>query len=419
MLVVGACFFLAACSKETAAVLPIVIVIYDWLTLRLPEETSFVARVHAQLRKNIFTYVACIIAGTGYLFFRHWALGALVDARTIANPGMIEHLQEVAFVYVTYLKQFVWPMSGQGPIHPYDTSTFAAITIASVARTACAAVIAALALYGTLVRRNPLAGMIIVATVALLPVLHVISIGFDSSLYHERYLMAALASALPLGGLVRWDLIPRRHRFVMPAVATILAAWLAVGVMNIRVTIPLWSSNLALWQWAARSYPDSTEAKDMLITAYASDGDAANARALGRRIMDEHVDCPNCLLNVAVMAASDGATGEATRALDQLQQSPMLAVDKRMFWSYLATRGRVALLQGNNADAESLLHAAFDADPLDPEAAFSLTVALARMGRTEDARRMAAKAVALALPDERAGRAATLARAIASSSQDH
>lgn len=415
-LAVGACFFLAACSKETAAVIPVVVVVYDWLAWQ--GSASFVDRVVAQVRRNILTYAACIVAGIGYLWFRHWALGALVDARTIASPGVTEHLQEVAFVYLTYLKQIVWPMSGQGPIHPYDTLLFAAVGVASVLRTIGAGLIVVISLYGLLVRRSALAAMITVATVALLPVLHVISIGFDSSLYHERYLMAALAFAFPLGGLVHWNSLFARHRLVVPALAVLLAVWLAVGVMNIRVTIPLWSSNLALWQWAARNYPDSVEAKDMLITAYASEGDAASARALGRHLMDEHIDCPNCLLNVAVMAASEGATDEANRALDLLQQSPTLAVDKRMFKSYLATRGRVALQEGNNADAESLLHAAFDADPLDPESAFSLTVALARMGRTEEARQMASKAVALALPAERAGRAATLAQALASAPRD-
>ena len=103
----------------------------------------------------------------------------------------------------------------------------------------------------------------VAVTVALLPVLHILPVQYDPSLYHERYLMPGLALALALlpRMVAAISLPSARLRTVTIAGFAAGMLWLGIAVINIRVTLPLWSNETKLWQWQAAQDQGSTYAR--------------------------------------------------------------------------------------------------------------------------------------------------------------
>ena len=401
----GACFFLAACTKETAVSIPILIVIFDWLLPRAANAAALPAATPAaRFREQLPVYAAILAAGIAYLFFRGWSLGVLVPG--IAHDGLPPgtRLQMACFAYLSYWKLLVWPMSGLGPLHLFSPGKFGGYSIGMLATDAGALAIASAGLV-LLWNRQALGGLIAAATAPLLPVLHLVPIPFDDGLYHDRYAMTSAAMICALLPLVVQAAHRKSGRLLRLAGGLIAALWLTVAIINIRVTVPLWSDEVRLWQWALRQNPGSIIASDNLLSAYLERNDLAAARPLVDQLMASRRECVNCMLNVAQfgIVTGDDALSEAalTRARSVLEHS---APPRRLTVLYLVASGNLHRLRGEWDAAEADYRSAIAAEPLDPNPYMNLAVLLARRGRTDDARRAADSAIALYPSDERQAR---------------
>jgi hypothetical protein len=410
-LLVGCSFFLAASAKETAAVFPLLLVSFDWLVLARQSPDRNPPKFIDLLKRNWVTFAACLLAGVAYLLFRHWALGNLIGSHASSSSSLLSQAQQVSFRYMQYWKLLVWPTSGQGPIHPYDQAQFDAVSWAGAANFSMAVVIAITGFYSAIRRSSAIGHMIVVATISLLPVLGIVRIEFDPSLYHERYALTALAMMCPLLAVVD---VPNvfRTKLLNVTAAVLLCLWLVIGVVGIRAITPLWSDNVRLWEWASRSYPSSSYATDLLLSAYVNAGEISKARAIGDRLLAEKTQCINCLLNESSAAISSGDIDTATRALDLLQTVPALATDKSSFESYLSTRGNISLIKNRLTEAERLLRAASNLDPLDAKTKYNLAITLGLLGNAEEARSIGQKALVLLPATGREKRRQTLEEVI-------
>jgi len=412
---VATLFFLAACTKESAVSLPLILVVFDWLLFCRRRGEDILSSISTLIRRNWQVYVAMFFAGIVYLGFRHWAIGKIINPFSGSSSSLLERLQEVCFIYLHYWRILIWPMSGMSPIHPLDTTQFNIVSIPS-ALTDLAAIGIVVAGFYLALRRASTAGCIVVAvTAALLPVLHIASVEFDNSLYHERYAMPALAvTCVMLSRLsLRGPTFNRLQRFGDPLLATVFLFWLAFAIIDIRVTLPLWADNIHLWRWALTEYPDSITAKNNLLSAYIDISDHADAHKLIDRLQEDHVPCSLCMLNAAILAVSENDPARATTALEVVRNSRELLTDKLMLHSYLLTTGRMLVLQGNWDEAENILRATVKMDPLDPQPRLSLAAALAYHGKKEEALEMGKSGLALLPPDERDSAQSVLDRALA------
>jgi tetratricopeptide (TPR) repeat protein len=410
---VASLFFLAACAKESAVSFPLLLVIFD-LALHFRHHRSV---IRALVGRNWPVYLAMLFSGIVYLVFRHWAVGKIVNPfATGGSSSLFGRLQETCFIYLHYWKTLIWPMSGMSPIHSVDVQQFNIATMASVFVDIAAIGILATGLYLTLRRSSTTGCMILAVTVALLPVLHIASVNFDNSLYHERYVMIALATICAMLPLLRLH-VPIANNRVQPALllsTSIIFFWLVSAVINIRVTLPLWSNNVSLWQWALTENPDSIEAKDSLLSAYIDTKDYANAHKLIDQLLADHVPCTNCMLNAAILAVAENDPAHAAIALEEVKNSREVVVDKKMFRMYLLTTAEMLALQGHQEDAEQILHNAIKMDPLDPQPRLSLAMALAFQGKEDEARTVGESGIVLLPPEERGPRRQALDEAIAS-----
>jgi len=403
---VGACFFLAACTKETALTFPMLLVIFDWIRPQAGTsvKTPLSIRV-GRLREQLPVYGALLLAGGAYLAFRGWGLGFLIPNAAHDPLFSWSRFQVACFTYASYWKLLLWPMSGLGPLHLFAQERFVELTLETLAFDIGALAILSTGLY-TFWLGKPFGGLIMAVTATLLPVLHIVPVSFDDSLYHDRYAMTAAAMACAFMPLVISDLprIRSSTRFAFGG-NLIAAFWLIAAILNIRANVPLWSDEVRLWQWALRQNPGSLIARENLLSAYLERNDLAGAQPLVDSLMASKRECLNCLLNAVDFAIVTGNTELADTALERAKSiMENKTAPRRLLVMYLLASGGVSGLHHDWNTAEQAYRTAIATDPLDPNPHMNLATVLARRGLLDDARRAADTALALYPPDVRSAR---------------
>ncbi|WP_109124896.1 tetratricopeptide repeat protein [Dyella sp. C11] len=362
-------FFLAACTKEAALSFPFLLVLFDWMLFSGNHDPRFVAGITRMLRRNWLVYAGIVLAGVGYLIFRHVALGSVTGhfAPISANP--LARLWEISIVYLHYLQIIVWPIAGMNPLHPYIPGDFLGpLTPAAWLAMIAATIIVISATSMTLLRRSPFAGMVVAVTLALLPVLHVIPVDFELSLYHERYAtlaVAMLCSMLPLLRQPAWLKAKMSGQATRLLLMAGVFLWIACSIIDLRVILPNWANDVAVWNWALSGNPHSTVAKVNLLAAYIKDKDYAEARALGDRVLADPSSCVLCMFKVAELAIDQHEPDRAAFALERARRSPLIVGDKSTLHAYYVLTGKMLILQGKPEDAANVLRVALSLAPDD------------------------------------------------------
>lgn len=346
---VATCFFLAACCKESAAAFPLMLVVFDWaVSSQHGNATHRPPRIGDFFSRNAITYLAVVVAGIAYLAFRHWALGAdtLPDTDSEASP--FGRLQTSCFIYARYWLMTFVPTFGMNPLHPFNYLDFEFVTPRSLVIVTSTIGVVLTSLWFAFRRGTALACIVLAMTAALLPVMHILPADFDLELFHERYLMTGLAivcSMLPLlrphapGAMLGSSLL-------RVGGAVLAVAWTASSILAVRTTIPMWRDSVSLWEWGYSANPDYPYAANALLGAYLDQGRVEQARQLGSRILDNRMDCPNCMLNISIMALMEGDPVRARQALDEAERGkPEILARKYMRHKYELARSRLGELE--------------------------------------------------------------------------
>ncbi|GLQ50368.1 tetratricopeptide repeat protein [Dyella flava] len=399
---VTACFFLAACAKESAIAFFPILIVLNWLTLEVSQDESLFAQLRKLLMQHAATYIGVLLAGIVYLALRHLALGNLIPNTAGKILPLWGRLQEANFLYLHYWRMFFWPTVHMGPIHQVDIDRFLKINARSLLQDALGFCIVATSIVLT-IRRRYVGALIFCVTLALFPVLHIIAANFDTSLYHERYALTALAIACAWFPSALSEIpAPRNMQRTLSLVAYVgLAIWMVLAVMNIRVTIPLWSTQVNLWQWALQENPDSITAKDELISGYIDAGDHADAWRLIDGLLASNTPCTNCMLNAATLALREHNTTRADFFLQRIKDERDLYDNPTSVRVYLTDIGALQLMEGHAEVAERVERLAASREKLDPNPQLFLAEALAIQGSTDEAIQVENTAIALMEPSQR------------------
>jgi tetratricopeptide (TPR) repeat protein len=397
------CFFLAACAKESAAAFPLLLLLFDFA--HDDHDGGLGTRARAIWARQWPVYVCVFAAGLAYLALRYWGLGFLLQPSSAQPLPFFSRLQTVGYLFVTYWRIILWPMYELGPLHLVDARQFDAFHWKLLGVDLAALAIVATASYLTW-KRKPLGFLILATSAALLPVLHVIPVAFDASLYHERYAMTAIAVACALlpRTLLSINLRAVRLRPWLAIASTLIAAWLVLGVVNIRVTLPLWTDEIKLWTWVLQRYPTYDLAQSHLLTAYGQAGDRVHAREIADLLLAKQPHCADCMLNVAALAVEDVDVPRLKAALENARQTLGDAPNKRAWQAYLIAVGQLHELQGEAQQAVSAYQDAIRVEPLDPMARMDLALLQARQGYPVEARKNMDMAITLFAPEQRVRR---------------
>ncbi len=264
-------FLLAAGCKEMAATLPMVAFFFLW-ALRRPQAPLPQAMRASIQGKELLGYVLLVAAGIVYLVARGHYLSANVNSDPTLQAMLASPLRRVGFAGATlafYFKLMVWPFMDLGPLHPFDVS---AMTDAEAA--AGAAFVAACLVFAAYsVWRPSRSRLLATATlVSLLPVSNAVPLMIVGNIGHERFLVLpvalgvlALASIDLRGWMLRLSPIMRAR---LPLLCGIVAAaWVALALVNVHLTLPLWRNEVALFSWAYAKHPEDPFAQFSLAGA--------------------------------------------------------------------------------------------------------------------------------------------------------
>lgn len=255
---VTVCFFLAALSKEMAAMLPVILVLVH--LAQQERAPTWRTSLHTFYRSGEWRlYVWLFIAGLAYLALRQTFMGQLSHVDTKVNSELSEFSLHVAFVGQTllyYFKTSLWPFSDLNPQHPLapldiDSSAIIAGWIA---------VLVTLSLIAVALRARTRPSLLLLSMlVALVPVLNIVPLTIGGNIGHERFLTFPLALlAITVATINLGKNISTAMQRAAPLLLGVLALlWLSLSLMNVRITLPLWQNDLSLWAWSYARHPQS------------------------------------------------------------------------------------------------------------------------------------------------------------------
>ena len=398
--IVGLCFFLAICSKESAASFPVLFLLLDWVIFaKSSQGTDMAALRRSFLRRNSAVIIAILIASVGYLLFRNFGLGHLLQHVPMrgSDPSFLASVQKVGWTHFSYLKMLIYPWRDLNPIHWYDPAYFKTfqpgilLVVTSLVALLCWATAAAYR------RASVAACLILIIESGLLPVLNIVPTAFALSLYHERYAINALAFGTVLLPLLSWPHLdavsPRLTRMLLSVVAIVL---FGSSILTIRATLPLWLDDEQLWLWALEDNPTSELAQHNAVAALLRNAKLTTANAHIDAFAEQAKACARCDLLVANVQLNRGDTRRAAELVARIRDAPETAVNLDVRADYYLTAGRLALSQERNLAAVDLLRAGIELEPSQLSAQVDLARALSNTGQLEDALAAATKAVEVA-----------------------
>ncbi|MFC0355904.1 hypothetical protein [Pseudofulvimonas gallinarii] len=410
--VVSLCFFVSACAKESAALYPVIIVVLDWL-MRSDRNDALIQRARNLWVRNWPVYVCLALTGVTYLLLRHVTMGSLLGGIPVSEfVPSLARIDEIAYVYLKYWMVVAGIPFELSPIHPVEGVVFGQDLTAMPLRILGALAVLAIGLL-VFSRRFAFTGAVVaVASAYLFPVLGFFPGHFDGSLYHERYAIGAIAvTAVLLPGVINeWRPAFARLPLLRKFFGLLAILWVAWAALNVRVTIPLWSSDVALWRWASERHPDNAMVKGNLISNLTALGRVSEVRHILNDALTRNLDCDICYLNGFSFSVSLGDRPMAEILRDRLSRSSALGSDRIVTYSYYLFDGFLELRNGNLALAESLLRRSLSTEAESSFTHVLLTETLVALERAEEAQHAAKRAVETAYPPDAAGIDAITAR---------
>jgi len=402
-------FFCAGLSKESAIVLPLVLLIIDAFEMCRRQRPA-----QACLLERYRTYVAVFLGGSGVLVVRYLGTGYLWVSveHPLPTGTSLQHALLVGQTLFAYLHAGLFPFDTINPFHPVSLPVNVADALPWTQSLAALAVFGALVLGMNRGSLWALMGMLYV--VALLPVLQIIPLQATADFYHDRYLtfplvFLALGAAILVAGSVAKLAFDTRRAW---GVRTVVACWIAAAGASVLVTVPLWRSDVTFWNWVVKRNPGAFMAEANLATAYLEAGRHEESLALNRELLRRYPGHYLPLINLGAQAVMEHRLEEGIGYMEQAIQSPY-GIPKEAYARVLGNLGPAEAARGNLDLAETLLSEAVNISPGMVKAMATLSQVRQLKGDKAGADATWAQTLSLVAPEERAGFAAAADRNMA------
>lgn len=374
----GLLFFLAALSKESAVVLPVLLLVWRFLLQHKaePREPSLLTRADA---------VSIVIAGTAYLALRVQAIDGLHAMPLPALP-LSEHLALVLKSMGAYLQLTLAPFNHLNPFHRLPES----LTWSDAQVWAGACGLVALALAALLKQGRTACLLALCYLTALLPVSNLLRLHMAESFVHERFLTLPLAFACMLAALLSghaWQSAKARL-ITRAALSSMIVTWLIASAATVHSVMPYWRNNLQLWSWATDINPEMELAQSNYLTSLNQAGKSEEAIRFVQALLKQQ-DHRLPLQHRLAYARALSDSGQQLQALDQiwLAMSDFSGTLPPVHFARLcAESGWMQLALGRHETAVSMLRRSIQLNPEPVEPHYNLGIALAAGGQEVEAR---------------------------------
>lgn len=313
---VATLFALALGSKETAAVLPGLLLVQRLATDR-SNGTSLKGQSWQLLKEHRQTVLLCGLVFAVYMLVRMGAAPHRLVPQTTVAESLESGLAHLAYVFRTvefYAEQILAPIVGTPlPMH-LATPESSLLTTELAFSLGGFFIVSAI---GILIwRRRYSAWMLTCALLALLPVLNIVVLPLSGSIGNDRFLTLPLAFiALAIGG-APISMTTSAARVTLAASAAVIAFWMAAAILVVRATIPRWYDDATLWAWMY-NMPELTKAVRLNYTsAMLADGHYMKARMAMEEALKEGPLEATVQLNYGYALAMTGEPAEGAKYIE-------------------------------------------------------------------------------------------------------
>ena len=366
---VGGLFFLALCSKESAAFAAPLFALY-WLFFERRNLVSIVGAVVA--------YAALRVAILGSFGIEGREIGFLDNP--LAGAPLVARISGALILLAEYAKRIVWPVTlsadysyNQIPLVS-DVRVFAGLALA-----ACLGLLAW--------KKRGLVGF--AALALLLPITGFLHIFFPlGTLFAERLMY------LPLFGAV---LLVACGLAALPRGPWLLGVLLVLNAVRVVSRNPDWRDNETLFRRTVQTSPQSARSHFLLgaeLLELERFAEAAASFETGLSIAPQHLGA-RMSLGQALFGAEDAA-GALAAFEDALRRAPPyeppyeIEIDeiRELALQAALAAGRLKAREANWSEARIYFHRANEIDPDNPDATNSLGLVAERQGDIDEAQRL-------------------------------
>ncbi len=341
-------WLLAALSKESAWILPVILVAHLWA--RSGNFGSFKASLRRS-RWFIGAIATMMLAGVGWVWHNVRAGGDRTIGPLLFSSSL-HYLMSQVQVFMAYLRLLIWP-AGLSIDHD-----FRAASLGSLYGIYCLLVlIGLLTLIIRLRASRPMVSFLCVSFLILLAPTSSIIPTADLMFEHRLYLPMIAASIL-----LAWGIIGGCAILVKPAPIRQAACWGIIAVLLVgyaalsRQRTLIWGNDVSLWADAVAKAPDKARAHFNLGVAYLRT-DREQARKEFLAVTRLSTDHSAALYNLGWIEEASGRYGTA--------ESYFLAAVKADYGNWRAHQnlGNLYALKGENKDAANQYQEAIRTSP--------------------------------------------------------
>lgn len=267
-------------SKEMAITFPVIFVLWSLLE-RMPH-LAWRQRLSIWMYGDVRnTLVVIGLVVFGYLVVRHFVHPELYAHDSLLDKSSFSaHVAFVGQTLLFYIRMVIWPFADLNPMHPFDPREMSlAQTLSGVGMVLVTVSFAFYAAFKG--RRNLL--LILCALVAFLPVLNIIPLIIGGNIGHERFMalpMAFVAIFFAQVSFSKERLSAAMGRLLPWLCGGVVVLWLALCIMNLKVTLPLWFNENSLWRWAYQKHADFDFVRFNFVASLISSGKLDEAAAV-------------------------------------------------------------------------------------------------------------------------------------------
>ncbi|WPP45346.1 hypothetical protein [Pseudomonas sp. AN-1] len=308
-------FAFACLSKEMAATFPILLCGLLW-TRQAPTGSVWDGLRLLVSPSTLRLLGMILLAGAAYLALRYQVHSGLVhlERKAAVSLDWVGHVGYVGQALIFYGKMLVWPFPFLGPLHPLDVT---GLTAADIRDGWLAVAGVSLGLVWVLWRGGRAAILLVLSVVALLPVLQILPLTIGGNIGHERFMALPLvffvmACAHWLFGL--YGVL--RQRVAKAVLCGSIALLCLYSGLNLKIYLPVWQSDLALWSWAHGQHPDFEYAQSLYVLSALNAGRLDLARQELFAVAEQ--DAPeDFLVMKGYLHVLEGNSREAIEAIEK------------------------------------------------------------------------------------------------------
>ncbi|WP_159098814.1 tetratricopeptide repeat protein [Aquabacterium olei] len=240
-------FLAAMFSKEAVIGLPIFFALLSDALERNARPAGFAV---IRLRGLVEGVVICLLGAGIYFYAKSYFIDQAIFTDTfVANEwGGWRRFALIGETLLTYASLVFAPFTSIGPYHPipWDYANGYRPLFVSTGVACFAGLMVVQGLRGRW-------WLLIAIMCVIAPVINVLPLSVAGSIAQDRYLTLPLAM-IAISSVVLVLKTPSLLRLETPASIAVTLLAFAVFWMNVKVTVPLWKSDLTLWAWAAEKH---------------------------------------------------------------------------------------------------------------------------------------------------------------------